>query len=318
MAGISYPTSLPGPVRNPRRAAERRGLSTGPGPLQARARSRDWLADHELEFVYTPAEMAIFKDWWQDTLQYGGAWFAAHAWPSADPAVGGVYQFKGGVRTVHRGLGIQRVMAAAQERGRGVDPQQLVCFYENFSDGLGPYTSPSGGGLARFEIVSSPYGAAALRYIGATSATDYNIARAVPDSPFETFSAKFLVESASVDDSAYMIVGRTIGGEAINLRPRTEVHVDAAQRARLAIGSGATYLGASAIALNVWHEITATRAGTYVLTRLDTYAVVAAGTLTTGYGSSQQVNGLAFVEDSNLGSCSTQFADIEICPPAEA
>jgi hypothetical protein len=122
MTAIVYPASLPPPSRVPRRAAERRGLSTGPGPMQARAKSRDWLADHELEFVYTPAEMAIFKDWWQDTLQYGGAWFAAHDWPSADPSIGGVYQFKGGVRTAHRGLGNQRVQVVAQERGRGVDP----------------------------------------------------------------------------------------------------------------------------------------------------------------------------------------------------
>jgi hypothetical protein len=122
MTAIVYPASLPGPVRQPRRAAERRALSTGPGPLQARSRSRDWLADHELEFVFTPAEMAEFLAWWEDPLQHGGAWFAAHAWPSADPAVGGVYQFQGGVRTVHRGLGVQRVQATAQERGRGVDP----------------------------------------------------------------------------------------------------------------------------------------------------------------------------------------------------
>jgi hypothetical protein len=315
MGAIVYPAGLPRMQLWPTVPRERRAGSGGEGIKAApRARSRDRIADIDAQWFYKPAHMAVWAPWYEDTLLNGTRWFAINA-----PGPGGwrqrVCRYRTG--TVRREAlpgGHWRVTAQLEQRGRSQLPQALECFEEHFVHGLAPYSSPSGGGLERFEIVASPYGNA-LRYIGATSAIDYNIARDVPDSPFETFSAKFLVESASVDNSAYLIVGRTAGGEAINLRPRSESFEDAAQRMRLAIGSGAAFIGASALALNVWHELTATRAGAYELTRLDTAAVVASGTLTTGYGEAQEINSLFFVEDSNLGSCSTQFTDLEICPP---
>jgi hypothetical protein len=310
MTALVYPTSLPVPSRVPRRAAERRGLSTGPGPMQARAKSRDWLADHDLEFVYSPAEMAIFKDWWQDTLQYGGAWFAAHGWPSADPSVGGVYQFKGGVRTAHRGEGNQRIQAVAQERGRGVDPQMVVCFYENFTAGLGPY---AGNGLARFEIVSSAYGSA-LRYLGGTSVVDYNIARAAVVE-FASLRAKLMVESASFDNAAtlYLKAGSDI---VAYVRPREDTFVDGANRIAIAVGSASyEHVGASALAIGVWYELVLNTNGAYTITRLDNDSVFASGSITAAAEPSYAVDSLLFVEDSDGGSTATQFADIEICPP---
>jgi len=77
---IAYPATLPDPIRAPIQSAERRILSTLPGPRQARALQRQRMAGQEIEFVFTYAEAQAFAAWVKNDLIDGGAWFTAN-WP---------------------------------------------------------------------------------------------------------------------------------------------------------------------------------------------------------------------------------------------
>jgi hypothetical protein len=313
MTAIVYPASLPPPSRVPRRAAERRGLSTGPGPLQARAKSRDWLADHDIEFVYTPAEMAIFKDWWHDTLQYGGAWFAAHDWPSADPSVGGVYQFKGGVRTAHRGLGNQRVQVVAQERGRGVDPRQ--CFVEQFTAGLAPYSTVSGD-AGIFSIVDGP----SLAIAAHDASTVASIERALDEAiAVRRFTARFRVVSGAQPNDTPLVGLYAAGALKASFIARREGDFDVLRRCFASFDGENVAMSAAAIEIGVWHEARVEWAAgvgstTYLLRRLDTGAVLGSGVF---FGALAQptVDALRFRADADPGvaTCPIEYDDIEVC-----
>jgi hypothetical protein len=314
VTAIAYPTSLPGPGQWVTVARERRAQSQGDGVKSApRARSVDRIADIEARWVYSPDEMAVWVPWYEDTLLDGTRWFAVTA-----PGPGGhlvrVCRFR--ARTVRRerlGGGNWAVSALLEQRGRSALPQVEVCFLEDFAALSPPYSTVGGSGLARYELVSSPYGSA-LRYIGGTSFVDNSIARSVPSADFGRWSLYVLVETASFDNAAHVYLRDSGDVVRASFRAREDTFVDAANRAWLEMGGVSTYIGSAAIATGVWHRLEASLAGAYSLTRLDTMAVVGSGTLSPA-DASYVIDSLLFVEDSNGGSTATRFADIEICPP---
>jgi hypothetical protein len=84
---IAYPATLPDPIRAPMQSAERRILSTLPGPRNARALQRQRMAGQEIEFVFTYAEAQAFAAWVKNDLIDGGAWFTAN-WPQPQGGAG--------------------------------------------------------------------------------------------------------------------------------------------------------------------------------------------------------------------------------------
>lgn len=77
MVAVAYPTSLPGPSPGGMKPRQRRAGSNIEGPLQLRARQRDFAgAVSEYPFNYSPAEMAIWREWYRTDLLDGRCWFA--------------------------------------------------------------------------------------------------------------------------------------------------------------------------------------------------------------------------------------------------
>lgn len=121
MAGLVYPASLPGPISAPFQSAERRLLSSIPGPRQSRPMQRDRKASQQLDFIFTHAECAIFKAWLDADLVRAGAWFAA-SWPQPQGGVG-VRRFVGepSFPIYYPNVG-WHVSANVEVRGRGMAP----------------------------------------------------------------------------------------------------------------------------------------------------------------------------------------------------
>ncbi len=80
MSAYAYPTDLPGPTSAPIQSAERRLLSSLPGPRVSRVLQRDRLATQRCTFALTLAQAEVFNAWWRDDLIEGGRWFASN-WP---------------------------------------------------------------------------------------------------------------------------------------------------------------------------------------------------------------------------------------------
>jgi hypothetical protein len=118
---IVYPASLPGPTAAPFQPAERRLLSSLPGPRQSRPIQRDRKASQQLDFIFKHAEVAIFEAWLDGPLVRAGAWFAA-SWPQPQGGVG-VRRFVGepSFPVYYPGVG-WHVSAQVEVRGRGELP----------------------------------------------------------------------------------------------------------------------------------------------------------------------------------------------------
>ena len=83
---IVYPASLPGPSSAGLQAVERRMLT--PVPFEARNVERDRRKLQHIELPpFTDDEASAFRDWYDDVLELGGAWFAA-PWPFPAALVG--------------------------------------------------------------------------------------------------------------------------------------------------------------------------------------------------------------------------------------
>lgn len=122
MSAIVYPPTLPGPTAAPLQGAERRMLSSTPGPRQARALQRDRLAQQQVTFVFTHAQVAVFAAWVASNLVRAGAWFAAN-WPLPQGGTG-VYRFIGEPSYPEYLAGAGwRVSATCEVRGRGTLPK---------------------------------------------------------------------------------------------------------------------------------------------------------------------------------------------------
>lgn len=315
MAAIVYPLTLPGPSQWLGSGRERRALSSLPGNTQLRNRTRDALNDIDAGWMYDSAQMVIWRAWYEATLLNGQLWFAATA-----PGVGGfvtrVVKFRTKTLKLELlGNGVYRVNAQLQQRGISAVPDSRFCVVENFSGGLGPYTTLSGSG-ALFTIVSSPYGQA-LRYTGTTSGTVSAIRRSITPASMESLSVKFLVESASVDDGAVLVIEDVAHTQLVAVITRRESAFDAAQRVKLFVAGESLHVGSAAAALNVWHELAMTFAPgagntSYSVTRLDTMAVLGSGVFTGNYAITT-AGYLKFNDDAALGAAATRFADISIC-----
>jgi hypothetical protein len=121
MIPLVYPSALPGPIAAPFQAAERRLLSSLPGPRQARPLQRDRLAMQQVDFIFTHDELTSFMAWLDMTLVRAGAWFTSN-W--AQPQGGeGVRRFIGEPTfpTYYPNVG-WHVSASCEVRGRGMAP----------------------------------------------------------------------------------------------------------------------------------------------------------------------------------------------------
>lgn len=123
MVAVAYPTTLPGPLPGSFEPRPRRGASTIDGPLQQRARQRDAAGmTSQYTYVYTPHQMAIWREWYRTTLLDGRRWFA-HALPGRGGMVPRVVKYRQ-VQQQLLGMGIYRVSASFEQRGASLMPDQ--------------------------------------------------------------------------------------------------------------------------------------------------------------------------------------------------
>ncbi len=134
VAELAYPASLPSPQVATIQSAERRALTGGAGPRDARPLQTDRLARQQLQFTLTSSESATFKDWIRETLTWGGAWFAA-TWPLPQGLIVGVRRFDMATeRWLYLGgkLQLWRLTIEAEVRGRGEMPNAVI-FEDSFN-----------------------------------------------------------------------------------------------------------------------------------------------------------------------------------------
>lgn len=144
---VVYPAALPPPIRAPFTPAERRLLSSAPGPRASRPLQRDNLATQDLEFIFTASECATWQAWLDGPLAHAGGWFASD-WPH--PA-GGVHvrRFAGAPAApqFYAGVGY-RVTCSTELRGAGELPRDR-------SQARGIFAiSPNGPGVVRVDTLS--------------------------------------------------------------------------------------------------------------------------------------------------------------------
>ena len=123
MSAITYPASLPCPSSAPLQWAERRQLSSLPGPRGSRVLFTDQLGSQSLEFILrSEAQVQAWVDWVRDTLVDGAAWFAA-SWSQPQGGIG-VRRFIGAPSYPEYlpVINAWRVSALCEVRGRGELP----------------------------------------------------------------------------------------------------------------------------------------------------------------------------------------------------
>ena len=120
---IEYPSSLPPPAGYPFAPRERRAVPQGAGNEETRARARDAIVDAQtVRWRYSPEEMAIWREWFQDTLLEGQLWFSATL-----PGRGGwatrVARYIGEqLQLTHLGAGCWEVSCRLELRGLSAQP----------------------------------------------------------------------------------------------------------------------------------------------------------------------------------------------------
>ena len=129
---VEYPEGLPAPTVGEVRASERRAVSTVGQLRNVRTLQRDRHGTRSVAFTFTPAQAAIFREWWVEWLQLGGGWFAAnwalpwgrgpHVFRFTDPPQ---WQLIGGRLD---GQGYWQVRAMCEIRGRGMLPTVEVMY----------------------------------------------------------------------------------------------------------------------------------------------------------------------------------------------
>lgn len=127
MADLAYPSTLPGPTGWRHKRIESRQLRDLRDPANVnRLRARDYGANAQAEWIYTPAEMAIWKAWFEGVLSTQAArlrWFTARL-PGRGGASTRVVRYMGPPQRQHVGQGNWRVTANLYVRGLAVNPQQ--------------------------------------------------------------------------------------------------------------------------------------------------------------------------------------------------
>lgn len=90
----SYPSSLPNPANSLMFAPVERRFKFGENrATRMRAFEEGFRAFVRLEFLYTGAQAAIFRDWWEVDLELGLKKFVAY-WPNPEGFVAATYRFR--------------------------------------------------------------------------------------------------------------------------------------------------------------------------------------------------------------------------------
>lgn len=115
-----YPTTLPVPQTEDVTPFDRGQLSNADRPRDARALSTDRLAVVRATWPpLSPAQAAVFQQWWKTEIYEGGAWFNA-TWPLPQGRVPAVFRFIQQPRWRFVPGGRWRIEAVLELRGRGV------------------------------------------------------------------------------------------------------------------------------------------------------------------------------------------------------
>lgn len=115
-----YPSGLRVPQTENVTPFDRSQPSDRDRPRESRALSLDRLAVVRATWPpFTPAEAAIFEQWWRVQLYEGGAWFNA-TWPLPQGRVPAVFRFIEQPRWRFVPGGLWRVEAVLEQRGRGL------------------------------------------------------------------------------------------------------------------------------------------------------------------------------------------------------
>lgn len=115
------PGTIPVPRHMPITPKERRLLSEPPGPRDSRTVAREFVGEHDVQWLLNEAQSAAFVTWYRTDLIEGGAWFSAR-WPMPQGLVLLERQFIGAPRWQFAGNGFWRVSARVQFRSTGVAP----------------------------------------------------------------------------------------------------------------------------------------------------------------------------------------------------
>lgn len=124
MPAVIYPSTLPCPQGGWAAVLrERAARSSLQGNPQARRRSSDRIKDASpVTWTYSPEHMAIWRPWWHTTLIDGQLWWQAEA-PGLGGLIDRVMRFRpASVQVEPLGLGIARVTAQLEIRGRSQPP----------------------------------------------------------------------------------------------------------------------------------------------------------------------------------------------------
>ena len=154
-----YPSGLRVPQTENVTPFDRSQPSDRDRPRESRALSLDRLAVVRATWPpFSPAESAIFEQWWRVQLYEGGAWFNA-TWPLPQGRVPAVFRFIEQPRWRFVPGGRWRVEAVLEQRGRGI----------SVIDG----GAAEGPGIAWYEPVESTFGT--LAHSNSGSAPSYGI-----------------------------------------------------------------------------------------------------------------------------------------------
>jgi hypothetical protein len=136
MTGAAYPPALPVPAGYPFVPRERRAVSPQPGLTQHRTRAREQIVDVKgVRWVYSPAQMAAWRAWYEDTLLNGQLWFAVSL-----PGDGGwrtrVARYVSGTVRDSEGAGFFTVTADLEVNGSRVPPTEYGSSFVIDLDGV--------------------------------------------------------------------------------------------------------------------------------------------------------------------------------------
>lgn len=149
----TYPTALPAPASFPFAGRERRATSPQPGLPQLRGRAREQIVDvRGVRWVYSPAQMAVWVEWYADEIDDGDRWFEVSL-----PGVGGwvtrMARYVGPVERRHMGAGFFELTADLEinhgRRPPSPHPVLLMHWDGGFVDATGITTfTPEGAGYS--------------------------------------------------------------------------------------------------------------------------------------------------------------------------
>lgn len=128
MPAITTPEGLPCPQNLSTSPVDvRLQDDEGKGPIEYRSIERDERQMQQLSWTLTDEQVTIFREWWETTLVFGGAWFSApDTWPSMDGRVVKVRRFTTAPQWRAMGANIWQMSIGAELRGETLLPSEPV------------------------------------------------------------------------------------------------------------------------------------------------------------------------------------------------